>query len=260
MLPSQPEALLQRGLKGCFKSSKAAPTGRKSLVHRYKSSGQRSSRRSCQTCARASEVALLVEPASNNARKLFAGVDIAAPVSVVWESLTDYDGLGTFIPGLAENRCLQRKQQGAKLLQIGEQEVAFGAKFRARVVLDIEEFWSGVPASMCESKQSGSSSNGGQPTEKFLEPRCLLSSQAHDITFTSVEGDFQAFRGIWRMKEGPQGEHSSRLSYSLFVRPQIWLPVRLVQGRIENEIKANLSAVRLYAESKHAKQGSALRQ
>ena len=40
--------------------------------------------------------------------------------------------------GLAENRCLQRKQRGAKLLQIGEQEVAFGAKFRARVVLDIE--------------------------------------------------------------------------------------------------------------------------
>ena len=40
--------------------------------------------------------------------------------------------------GLAENRCLQRKQRGAKLLQIGEQEVAFGAKFKARVVLDIE--------------------------------------------------------------------------------------------------------------------------
>ena len=46
----------------------------------------------------------------------------------------------------------------------------------------------------------------------------------------------------------------------LYDAPQIWLPVRLVQGRIENEIKANLSAVRRYAESKHAKQGSALRQ
>ena len=40
--------------------------------------------------------------------------------------------------GLAENRCLQRRQRGAKLLQIGEQEIALGAKFRARVVLDIE--------------------------------------------------------------------------------------------------------------------------
>lgn len=146
--------------------------------------GQHSCRRSGRTYARANDVAVIVEPASNNARKLFAGVDIAAPVSVIWDSLTDYDGLGTFIPGifplqiyllnldeasylnelrrpgqvrqrcsvfcktdktpdpgfagLAENRCLQRTQQGAKLLQIGEQEVAFGAKFRAKVVLNIE--------------------------------------------------------------------------------------------------------------------------
>ena len=41
---------------------------------------------------------------------------------------------------------------------------------------------------------------------------------------------------------------------------QIWLPVRLVQGRIENEIKANLSAVRRYAEGQYARQGSASRQ
>ena len=44
---------------------------------------------------------------------------------------------------------MQRTQQGARLLQIGEQEVAFGAKFRARVVLDIE-----VPVSRLADKQS----------------------------------------------------------------------------------------------------------
>lgn len=44
-------------------------------------------------------MAVVVEPATNNARRLFAGVDIAAPVAVVWDSLTDYDGLGNFIPG-----------------------------------------------------------------------------------------------------------------------------------------------------------------
>ena len=54
-------------------------------------------------------MALLVEPASNNARKLFAGVDIAAPVSVVWDSLTDYDGLGTFLPGMAMMRNSARQ-------------------------------------------------------------------------------------------------------------------------------------------------------
>ncbi len=53
------------------------------------------------------------------------------------------------------------------------------------------------------------------------------------------------------------GRMPSKLSCNAL---QIWLPVRLVQGRIENEIKANLSAVRRYAESKYARQGSALRQ
>ena len=66
-----------------------------------RATGQHCTRRSCQTHARATEVAVIVEPASNNARRLFAGVDIDAPVSIVWDSLTDYDGLGNFIPGPA---------------------------------------------------------------------------------------------------------------------------------------------------------------
>ena len=40
--------------------------------------------------------------------------------------------------GLAENRCLERRPQGAKLFQVGQQEIALGAKFRATVILDIQ--------------------------------------------------------------------------------------------------------------------------
>jgi hypothetical protein len=39
-----------------------------------------------------------------------------------------------------------------------------------------------------------------------------------------------------------------RLSYAVYVQPQPWLPVALVQGRIEREIMANLRAVAAYAE------------
>lgn len=35
---------------------------------------------------------------------------------------------------------------------------------------------------------------------------------------------------------------------------QIWLPVRLVQGRVEKEIKSNLLAVQRHAERMHALQ------
>ncbi len=45
------------------------------------------------------------------------------------------------------------------------------------------------------------------------------------------------------------------------VRLQVWLPVALVQGRIEKEIVANLAAVRRYVEGQvRAGTGSALPQ
>ena len=47
-------------------------------------------------------VAVEVEPAPSNGRCLFAGVDITAPPDVVWQALTDYDGLDSFIPGVRE--------------------------------------------------------------------------------------------------------------------------------------------------------------
>lgn len=46
--------------------------------------------------------------------------------------------------GLAKNECLARRPAGARLLQVGEQSLAMGLKFRARVVLDIEEHPSGL--------------------------------------------------------------------------------------------------------------------
>ena len=41
-----------------------------------------------------------VDKASRNARRLYAAVSIDAPLSQVWGALTDYEGLGNFIPGI----------------------------------------------------------------------------------------------------------------------------------------------------------------
>ena len=44
-------------------------------------------------------VEVVVERAERNSRRLFAAVQIAAPVETVWGALTDYEGLSNFIPG-----------------------------------------------------------------------------------------------------------------------------------------------------------------
>ena len=41
------------------------------------------------------------------------------PAEAVYAALTSYESLGTFIPGLAENRCLERHEDGCTLLQAG---------------------------------------------------------------------------------------------------------------------------------------------
>lgn len=64
----------------------------------------------------------------------------------------------------------------------------------------------------------------------------------------------QAFRGIWRMQPGNPG--STILYYSLYVQPQAWLPVKLIQNRIEREVVKNLAAVAIYSEQQHQLTGA----
>jgi hypothetical protein len=63
-------------------------------------------------------VAVELTNTSFSSRKLNATVLIGAPLDVVWGALTDYDNLGTFIPSLVENRCLERRPEGCLLYQV----------------------------------------------------------------------------------------------------------------------------------------------
>ncbi|KAG2436319.1 hypothetical protein HXX76_006630 [Chlamydomonas incerta] len=147
-----------------------------------------------------------------------------------------------------------------------------GVKFSAAVTLRCCEHQNGglpealmtpVPAAALGASSSGGSSGSASGSVDLPPPSGseLASVEAlfpfpltsvpgvssSDITFELVEGDFQAFRGIWRMQQ--TGDSSTLLSYALFVKPQAWLPVALIQGRIENEVVRNLEAVGKYAEA-----------
>ncbi|EFJ40109.1 hypothetical protein VOLCADRAFT_100126 [Volvox carteri f. nagariensis] len=73
--------------------------------------------------------------------------------------------------------------------------------------------------------------NLGNFVPSLVENRCLERTANSAVVY-------QAFRGIWRLQQ--TGELSTLLSYALFVKPQAWLPVALIQGRIENEVVRNL--------------------
>jgi len=68
-----------------------------------------------------------------------------------------------------------------------------------------------------------------------------------DITFEQIEGDFQVYRGLWRIAYHPKKPECD-LVYVLSVKPQPWLPTGLVMNRVKREVRRNLACVRLHSE------------
>ncbi|XP_009759726.1 uncharacterized protein LOC107810622 [Nicotiana tabacum] len=173
-------------------------------------------------------VEIEIEIIGKRRRRIRSKIAVNASLQNVWEVLTDYERLADFIPGLAVSQLLQKEPNFARLLQIGEQDLAFGLKFNAKGIVDCYE--------------------------KDLED--LPIGQRRDIEFKMVEGDFKLFEGKWSIEQmcnpGSVKEHDSSagqpfhttLFYIVDVEPKLWLPVRVIEGRLCKEIKTNLRSVR----------------
>lgn len=161
-------------------------------------------------------VEIEIESVARNTRRIEARVGVEARLEAVWAVLTDYEALSDFIPGLAQSRVLIKSPNYARLFQVGEQNLGLGIKFNAEGVIDCFE------------------------RDLQISPAGALS---RDIDFEMVEGDFEVFRGKWSILQ-ETSSLSSALSYTLSVKPKLWLPVRLVEGILCNEIRINLASIR----------------
>ncbi|KAH8956042.1 hypothetical protein BDL97_07G017400 [Sphagnum fallax] len=176
-----------------------------------------------------SNATVAVTNLGNNMRKMEATIAIRAPLEAVWGVLTDYEHLADHIPGLAVSQILERRPSGARLLQIGQKNLALGVKFKAKAVVEVSE----------EAAQE------------------LPNGTLRDLHFETVEGDFQVFKGTWRMHQvhsdksskSPSAEKNveTHLSYILKVQPKHWIPVALIEGVVCNEVICNLNSVRSVA-------------
>ncbi|XP_027175441.1 uncharacterized protein LOC113774965 isoform X1 [Coffea eugenioides] len=172
-----------------------------------------------------------IQKTGYNRRRIQSRVSVDASLQSVWNVLTDYEKLADFIPGLAVSQLLQKTDNFARLFQIGQQNLAFGLKFKAKGVID------------CYEK----------------EIQNLPFGKRRDIEFEMIEGDFQLFQGKWCVEQISTGDYDiadsikgqefhTNLSYIVDVEPKVWLPVHLVQGRLCREIKMNLLCIKEAAE------------
>lgn len=180
------------------------------------------------------DVSVAIEQSdARNVRTLTAETVVGAPVDAVWRTLTRYDALDEFIPGLAVNECVETFEGGSILRQVGETKTGVGLTFKANVLLRIEEHPKGLAS-----------------THRLFEYFGCPDEAMRDITLEQIEGDFKEFDGIWSMAPGAEGNATTRLVYKLRVKPQPWLPIALVIRRVSWEVQTNLSCVRIEAERK----------
>jgi len=63
-------------------------------------------------------VCIEVMKLDKNSRRIESRISIQAPLSSIWNILTDYERLADFIPGLAVSQLLQKGDNYARLLQV----------------------------------------------------------------------------------------------------------------------------------------------
>ncbi|CAF1702855.1 hypothetical protein HID58_053124 [Brassica napus] len=172
-------------------------------------------------------VLIEVKKLEKSSRRIRSKIGMEASLDAVWSVLTDYEKLSDFIPGLVVSELVEKEGNRVRLFQMGQQNLALGLKFNAKAVLD------------CFEK----------------ELQILPNGRRREIDFKMVEGDFQLFEGKWSIEQldkGIQGEaldlqfkdFPTTLAYTVDVKPKMWLPVRLVEGRLCKEIKTNLLSIR----------------
>lgn len=161
-----------------------------------------------------------------------------------------------------EVRCakLSKTMKGSLLRQIGSAKVA-GINFSAKTTLEVREWPTGMPDyahfmdEMWEGKSRKERAREYPKVKlkryRFPRPFAVSNLPTKDISMQSIEndnGEFRLYQGVWRMQPlvgcSPPGTDAMRLTYAVEISPRVYLPVKLVEGRIVADLCANLEAIR----------------
>ncbi|HIK44518.1 MAG TPA: SRPBCC family protein [Leptolyngbyaceae cyanobacterium M65_K2018_010] len=152
-------------------------------------------------------VTIQTEKLGGQRRRILAHTDLPFAAEQLWQILTDYDNLSSFIPNLSYSQRLGHPGGGIRLEQMGSQ-CFLQVKFCARVVLDMVEAF------------------------------------PQRISFSMVEGDFREFEGEWTLESLGEGQRPlTCLGYALLVRPPRGMPAGLIERHIRHDLTRNLKAI-----------------
>lgn len=152
-------------------------------------------------------------------RRIVAEMKVQARIDQIWNVLTNYEALPTFVPNLERCERLPSQSPGVILLrQLGcSQSILW--RLEAEALLEVVEI------------------------DK--------SSWRKEVQFRMVEGDFDDFRGKWIVESdvSSPAQMTTFLRYEVHIRPKFSLPSQIVSYIIKAGLPSNIRAVATKAES-----------
>jgi carbon monoxide dehydrogenase subunit G len=136
---------------------------------------------------------------------LTAQIRIPSPPEKVWNTLTRYDHLADFLPGMESSRIVRQSEDRIILEQISRNRFMMFRK-RIRVVLNVSEI------------------------------------KNHEISFYKVGGDMALFSGKWILKD-LEGGKETLLIYMLKFKPSFYVPKWVIRYILEQDIPAQLKRI-----------------
>jgi len=183
-----------------------------------------------------SDVAVSIERLAPNVRRISGTCVVDCEMEDVWAVLTDYDNLSEHVPNLVQSSLRPHPDGGIRLFQEGAQKIV-GFNFRASLTMDM--------------------------TEKMNRDMDALPTKA--IGFKLVDSQmFNEFDGEWKLDNFsrkkkrdpvtgavvPGWSYSTKMFYSVTIKPKGLVPVGALEWRIQEDVPTNMIAVKKAAEER----------
>jgi carbon monoxide dehydrogenase subunit G len=146
-----------------------------------------------------------VERAAEKAYTVDAAFDVAAPSHIVWEVLTDYEGISKFVSSVRQS-TVRRREPGRVLLEQHGVGRAWIFSIPMHVVLDVRE------------------------------------QDQRVLAFRDTGGEsFTAYEGTWELANTGSG---TRVTYRLVAEPNVQQPANLARAAMRGIVRRLLEEVR----------------
>eukprot|EP00607_Mallomonas_marina_P009986 CAMPEP_0182419826 /NCGR_PEP_ID=MMETSP1167-20130531/4185_1 /TAXON_ID=2988 /ORGANISM="Mallomonas Sp, Strain CCMP3275" /LENGTH=232 /DNA_ID=CAMNT_0024594937 /DNA_START=316 /DNA_END=1017 /DNA_ORIENTATION=+ len=179
---------------------------------------------------------VIIEAPSMNSRRITSSILIDGEIDDVWNTLTDYNNLATYIPNLTQSYKVSSPPNTVRIFQEGAQKI-IGFDFRAALTMDMNE--------------NQDYDNDSRASKMKVLKFTLADSQM-----------FSQFDGEWVLRTYSRSRvfdattktyyyrYKTQLTYSVFIRPKGPVPVIALEWRIKEDVPTNLIAMKAAVETR----------